>query len=216
MGIIMKAGFTIAGTVLALAGFASVSANAATSITIPGTANPFLAGATAGNYITYNGPNVDANTDYATANSPVSLAVLAGSTINISNIVNNGVGNCPGCSGPGGLIGVSPFTAHGFTELLASYSNLQLNTLVGAFNGPNGGSLFEIGTGGNFLVPTGATQFYLGTVDGYQWNDNVGNFTALISSVPEPATWALFIMGFGGIGAAMRFGRNGRKVAALS
>lgn len=212
----MKAALTIAGTLLALAGF-TMSASAATSITIPGTANPFLAGAAAGNYITYNGPNIDANTDYATANSPVSLAVLGGSMITISNVVNNGMGNCPGCSGPGGLIGVSPFTAHGFTELLSPYASLQLNTLVGAFNGPNGGTLFSIGAGGNFLVPTGSTQFYLGTVDGYQWNDNVGNFTALFSSaVPEPATWALFIMGFGGIGAAMRFNRNGRKSAAPS
>jgi hypothetical protein len=212
----MKAGFAIVGTVLALAAFASLPATAATSIIIPGTANPFLAGAASGDYLTYNGPNVDANTDYATANSPVSLAVVAGSMISISNVVDNGEGNCPGCVGPGGAIGVSPFTAHGFAELLSPYSNLQLNSLVGAFNGPNGGSLFEIGSGGSFLVPTGATAFYLGTVDGYQWNNNVGDFTATFGAVPEPATWTLFIMGFGGIGAAMRFGRNSKKNAAPS
>jgi PEP-CTERM motif len=212
----MKSGFAIPGVVMALASFAPMSAGAATPITIPGTANPFLAGATAGNYITY-GPNVDANTDYATANSPVSIGVLAGSTLTISNVVDNGVGNCPGCIGPGGGTGVNSFTANGFTELLSSYSNLQLNSLVGAFNGPNGGTLFEIGSGGSFLVPTGASQFYLGTVDAYQWNNNVGNFTASIGgAVPEPATWALFIMGFGGIGAAMRFTRNGKKNGAPS
>ena len=109
-----------------------------------------------------------------------------------------------------------PFHGERFTELLSPYSNLQLNSLVGAFNGPNGGSLFEIGSGGSFLVPVGATAFYLGTVDGYQWNNNVGDFTATFGAVPEPATWALFIMGFGGIGAAMRFGRNSKKNAAPS
>lgn len=213
----MRARFVIAGAVMALAGFASLSANAATSIVIPGTANPFLAGAADGGYITYNGAGIDANTDYAPASSPVSLAVVAGSMINISNVINNGVGNCPGCAGASGSHSSSPFMANGFTELFASYSNLELNSLVGGFNGPNGGTLFEIGSGGNFLVPIGATQFYLGTVDGYQWNNNEGNFSALISSgVPEPATWALFIMGFGGIGAAMRFSRRKNAVPALS
>ena len=213
----MKTRFVIAGAVLALASFASLSASAATSIVVPGTANPFLAGAAPGGYITYNGAGIDANTDYAPANSPFSLAVVAGSSINISNVVNNGVGNCPGCAGASGSYSNNPFMANGFTEVFASYSGLQLNSLVGGFDGPNGGTLFEIGLGGNFLVPIGATQFYLGTVDGYQWNNNEGSFTASISSgVPEPATWALFIMGFGGIGAAMRFSRRKNAVLSLS
>ena len=210
----MKTGLVIAGAVLALAGFPSMSASAATSVTIPGTANPFLAGAIAGNYVTYNGSSVDANTDYATTNSPVSIAVVAGSTIALSDVVDNGEGNCPGCIGPGAGIGVSAITAHGFAEIFSPYANLPINTLVGGFNGPNGGSLFEIGSGGNFLVPTGSTEFYLGTVDGYQWNNNVGDFTASMGAVPEPATWALFIIGFGGIGSALRFNRNSKKSAA--
>jgi hypothetical protein len=212
---IMKTTLMIAAAALVLAGFTSVSASAATTITIPGTANPFLAGATAGNYITY-GPNVDANTDYATASSPVTIAVLGGSTISISNVIDNAEGNCPGCIGPGGGIGVSPFTANGFPELLSPYSSLTLNTLVGAFNGPGGGTIFEIGTGGHWVVPVGSTEFYLGTVDGYQWNNNVGDFTATFGAVPEPATWALFLMGFGGIGAALRFNRSNKKATGLS
>jgi hypothetical protein len=213
---IMKTRFVIPGAVLVLAGFTSMSASATTTVTIPGTANPFLAGASAGNYVTYNGSNIDANTDYATANSPVSFTVSGGSKISISNVVDNAEGNCPGCIGPGGGIGVSAITAHGFTEILSSYSSLPLNTLVGAFNGPLGGNLFEIGSGGLFLVPTGSTELYLGTVDGYQWNNNVGSFTASIGGVPEPATWAMLLIGFGGVGAALRFNRNNKKNAALS
>src|ERR1700761_5125167 len=99
---VMKTGLVIAGTVLALAGFTSMSASAATSVTVPGTANPFLAGAGSTNYITYNGSSIDANTDTAPAESPVSFGVTGGSTISISNVVDNGEGNCPGCIGPGG------------------------------------------------------------------------------------------------------------------
>lgn len=212
----MKTKLMIAGAALALAGFTSMSAYAATSVTIPGTANPFLAGATAGNYITYNGSNIDANTDYAGANSPVSFAVVGGSTIAISNVIDNAEGNCPGCIGPGAGIGVSSFTTHGFTEILSAYTNLPINTLVGAFNGASGGNVFEIGSGGHFVVPTGSTELYLGTVDGYQWNNNVGYFTASIGGVPEPATWAMFLIGFGGVGAAMRFSRSNKRATPLS
>lgn len=212
----MKTKLMIAGAVLALAGFTSMSANAGTSVTIPGTANPFLAGATAGNSINYFGAGADANTDTATAESPVAFAVVGGSTIVISNVVDHDEGNCPGCIGPGPGIGLAPITTHGFTEILSAYSNLPINTLVGAFNGIGGGNVFEIGSGGHFVVPTGSTELYLGTVDGYQWNNNVGDFTASIGGVPEPATWAMFLIGFGAVGAAMRINRSNKKGTAPS
>jgi hypothetical protein len=34
--------------------------------------------------------------------------------------------------------------------------------------------------------------------------------------VPEPATWAMMLVGFGGIGMAMRRGRRGVKLAQLA
>ncbi len=43
--------------------------------------------------------------------------------------------------------------------------------------------------------------------DGVYYNDSTGvNFT--ISTVPEPAAWALMLVGFGGLGAAMRTRRR--------
>ena len=42
------------------------------------------------------------------------------------------------------------------------------------------------------------------------WNDSTG-FSATLTAVPEPATWALMIVGFGGAGAMLR---SRRRVAA--
>lgn len=87
----------------------------------------------------------------------------------------------------GGLLnGVTPFTiSNGFvdTASLSSLINSGLNTftLNGTLNPPTGD-----GTGGF----GGDVSFTLGVV-------------------PEPATWALFILGFGTIGAALRR-RNGQ------
>ena len=35
-----------------------------------------------------------------------------------------------------------------------------------------------------------------------------GSFTISVQAVPEPATWAMLILGFGGIGAALRRSRS--------
>jgi PEP-CTERM motif len=93
--------------------------------------------------------------------------------------------------------------------------------------GPGGGatfslsSLFRFDLGGR--VPTAADlrdpalamfrSFSIGFNDGTGGLGNVqGNFTATITSaaVPEPATWAMLILGFGVIGGAMRAGKARR------
>jgi hypothetical protein len=60
--------------------------------------------------------------------------------------------------------------------------------------------VFFIGDGrtaGNILqsivVPTGATRLYLGTMDGYEWNNNLGSYRITVdgSQVPEPSTWMM-------------------------
>lgn len=97
--------------------------------------------------------------------------------------------------------------------------------------GPNGGatfslsSLFRFDLGGR--VPTAADlrdpalatfrSFSFAVNDGNGGLGSVqGNFTATITTaaVPEPATWAMLILGFGMIGAAMRGGRMRRTVHA--
>ena len=58
-----------------------------------------------------------------------------------------------------------------------------------------------------FVVPATATELFLGVPDalgfegpsGY-YADNSGSFTVNVSSVPEPATWAMMILGFMGVG----------------
>jgi hypothetical protein len=41
------------------------------------------------------------------------------------------------------------------------------------------------GTTKTFVVPPGATRFYLGTMDGHQWSNNNGSFTATINQLQQ-------------------------------
>jgi hypothetical protein len=213
----MKLSLVAAASALALV---AASAHAgSTTVTVPGTADPFLAGAPNGASVDFNGV-IDANTDYAPAESPVAIGVTGGQTLWISaaNDATLGpVGNCYGCvsgSPAGGEVTNStPFTTTGFTALVLGYSSaLPINSLVGLFNGPSP-SVFEIGDGGTFAVPTGATDLYLGTVDRYQWNNNIGAYDVTVSAVPEPATWALMFIGVGMIGAGLRVARRKNDMA---
>jgi hypothetical protein len=81
-----------------------------------------------------------------------------------------------------------------------------------------GDGLTGDGTGATqtFYVPTGATTLYLGVADACGYNgspndcytDNGGVFTVTANGaaggVPEPAAWAMMLIGFGGLGAAVR------------
>lgn len=43
-----------------------------------------------------------------------------------------------------------------------------------------------------FLAPTGASRLYLGTMDGYEWSNNSGEFNVTATAIPEPSTYAAF------------------------
>lgn len=75
-----------------------------------------------------------------------------------------------------------------------------------AWGGP---SIFNFGKGGQFSVSLSNATF--GTPGSA---DVTGRFTLLSQNgaVPEPATWALMILGFGAIGAAMRRSRTTVRV----
>lgn len=71
------------------------------------------------------------------------------------------------------------------------------------------------GTLQHFYLPTGATRLFLGTMDGYEWNNNSGAFKLKINvndlsevantlAVPEPETYALMLTGLAMMGYAAR------------
>ena len=57
---------------------------------------------------------------------------------------------------------------------------------------------------GVFMLPAGTSNL-TGTFDGIV---GFGNGDFLVSSVPEPSTWAMFLMGFGSLGAFLRSKRR--------
>ena len=93
-----------------------------------------------------------------------------------------------------------------------------------SFLAPNLGQVFFIGDGndgsGNdqhFLVPDGATRFFLATMDGFEWANNSGRFIVTIdlvedvnpeTTVPEPTTFALVGLGL----VARRFMKKKARV----
>ena len=56
-------------------------------------------------------------------------------------------------------------------------------------------------------LKAGDTLSFAVNNDGNFLNDSTG-LTATISAVPEPASWAMMLVGFGGLGAAMRMRRK--------
>jgi hypothetical protein len=56
------------------------------------------------------------------------------------------------------------------------------------------------------IAPAGATRLYLGTMDGFEWSNNVGAFnvevTVTPSAVPEPSAIVLVATGLLAVGGA--------------
>ena len=65
------------------------------------------------------------------------------------------------------------------------------------------------------IVPTGATSLYLGTMDGWEWNNNGGSFTLTMENnpapVPEPGSFILLGTGLGGL--VFAYWRKGQRTS---
>jgi hypothetical protein len=181
--------------------FAGLALVAQASIVVPGSSDPWLAGQP-------NGTTASSG-DVAPAQSPVYAgSVSAGSTITWSatGLVLYGPGTpSDGPKGETGYILSDP-AQNG----IAGLNNVPVDGLVGLFLGPgvptgsgpaalNFASIgltythlspgvdqpFYMGDGSTerVTVPTGATRFFLGTVDGYGWYNNVGAFDVTLDIV---------------------------------
>jgi len=105
------------------------------------------------------------------------------------------------------LLGV--FLDNSQTNLTAAPGSLNFSSIGLNFSSlaPQVKQVFFIGDGltgtnsgavQNFIVPTGATRLFLGTMDGYEWNNNTGSFSVTVQAVPEPSTiFGLGVLGFG-------------------
>jgi len=91
-----------------------------------------------------------------------------------------------------------------------SYGDLTAN--FGALVGEVGDHFFLLGTGPT-LVSGLTGELKIGYWDSY-YGDNSGSQSVSISAVPEPATWAMMLAGFAGLGAAIRASRRKAALAA--
>ena len=190
--------WALLGTVLVLSALGSSAANA--TVIVPGTADIWACNGVASPNDQLGSPTVDISPVLALSN----LTGIASVTI----FATGETSNCPSCYVPNGA-GSSVSHLDGAFNGLPNL-NAPLNSLVGAWINPLNSLddvAFEIGTGGTFAVPTGATELFLGSMDAYQWNNNAGQFSVNVQAnpVPEPLTLTVFAAaGLGGAFAARR------------
>jgi PEP-CTERM motif len=84
----------------------------------------------------------------------------------------------------------------------------------GALVGDAGGTLFLIGTGPTVISGLSG-DLTVGYWDSY-YPDNSGTQTLDVSTVPEPVTWALMLIGAGMLGVGLRMGRRDHAAASAA
>ena len=201
---VMKLTTTLPKTILALCCLGALALPASAAVfTVSGTADPWLANAAIDNLGTPE------PADVAPGQSPVLAGSFApGSTVTWS--ATGRVGHPGDVAGPDGAswawtsrnIGAN----NGINDLYE-----PICSLIGVWAYPGGGTAFFMGSNGSAVVPAGATELFLGTMDGYGWANNVGEFIVEINganSVPDAgATAGLMVLGLGLLALARRQSR---------
>lgn len=160
------------------------SANA-TTFNVPGTSDPWLAGQPDGTPASSN--------DVAPGQSPVFAGSFSAGAV-ICWTADGFVLNYPGTGGfdpngdPNWIQGHDAGAENGISNIVA-----PLNSLIGVWYGGGIGTTFFMGSSGSATVPAGATDLYLGTMDGYEWNNNSGSFnvTVGVCGVPDSGSTML-------------------------
>jgi hypothetical protein len=230
---INKLALAAAAAAASLIGATSAEA-ATVTISVDGSDNPFLAGApngatTGGDTAPAQSPTL-ALTGFDTTQVITVSAIggfnFGGGAPSPTADGNGGTGNMSsgvfGISGPNGITfnglvgvflddsvpgGVAPAQLNSGTTFTTLSPGLRQIFWIGdGLTGTGSGSVQQ------FFAPVGATRLYLGAADGAGWfnNSGVSNVTitytptVIQGGVPEPASWALMIVGFGTVGMAMR------------
>ncbi len=100
--------------------------------------------------------------------------------------------------------GVYAFGATGFPLTMGTFSDVDFYNA--AYSGPLGPGGFEAGPVGDFGL-----QLFSGNETGPVFTPgtySLANGVLSVTSVPEPATWALLLIGLGGIGVSLRSNRR--------
>jgi hypothetical protein len=199
---------------------AAAATAAAALATTPASAAVNFAGSTGGCFAPTNPPNCTPTGGSGAAASP-GLTYTAGSFALATSDIDNSL-SLGGSSNDLGYFTLTGATGNyngtlfnlliTFTLPLGTTPNpaTLTATLVGSVTSSSNGGVtvdFVNNLGNPLVFNSGAGQFYLTVTDTSVSPTSTNAFIngrIVMAAVPEPATWAMMLLGFGGIGFAMR------------
>uniref|UniRef100_Q01P80 Uncharacterized protein n=1 Tax=Solibacter usitatus (strain Ellin6076) TaxID=234267 RepID=Q01P80_SOLUE len=187
-------------------------------VRVPATSNPYLAGMPAGTKSTYG----DKAPEQSPVLVELSLTNAAAVIVTASGAINHLPGCPPTCDPPKGsaIARHQNGAEHGISDVAAPMNSL-LGVFLGddrpdrsraprALNfgqigtqflsiSPQLKQVFFLGSGATragipqrFMVPKGASRLFLGTMDGFEWNNNTGFFSVAVTIERTDVSSGLF------------------------